>query len=136
MLDPLPRWVRADVTSSGDLTISGQTVPGEGAAGRDVQRLLLAGADPAALARSGIGWVVLESGTPGETGSAASTLDKLPVVYRDDALTLYRVGGDKPGASQDRRAVMVSAHLVWLAVLVAGAAGMSVTAVRRRYPTG
>ena len=30
MLDPLPRWVRADVLTTGDLTISGQTVPGEG----------------------------------------------------------------------------------------------------------
>jgi hypothetical protein len=96
---------------------------------------LLAGADPSALARSGVGWVVVESGTAGGMGQAAATLDKLPVVYRDRALTLYRVGGDHPGASGPRRALMVSAHLLWLAALIAGAAGMAVTAVRNRRST-
>ena len=130
VLDPLPRWVRAEVLSTGDLTISGQTVRGEGRRARDVQRLLLTGADPASLARAGTGWVVVESGTGGETGSAARTLDGLPVAYHDHDLTLYRVGGDRPGASAGRRALMVAAHLVWLAVLAAGAAGMAVGAVR------
>ena len=30
VLDPLPRWVRADVLTTGDLAISGVVVPGEG----------------------------------------------------------------------------------------------------------
>jgi len=38
VLDPLPRWVRADVLTTGDLTIAGRTVPGEGDRARDVQR--------------------------------------------------------------------------------------------------
>jgi hypothetical protein len=135
VLDPLPRWVRARVLSSGDLTISGHSVPGEGAHARDVERELLIGSDAATLARSGVGWVVVESGTLGDTGKATATLDRLPVVYRDGSLTLYRAGGDQPGASRVRRALMVSAHLVWLAALLAGAAGMAVTAVRNRAST-
>ena len=108
VLDPLPRWVRADVLTTGDLTISGQTVPGEGGRARAVQQLLVAGADREALARAGVGWVVVESG--GETAPLA-----LPVAYRDDDLTVYRVGGDYPAASH--RPVMIAAHLVWLAML-------------------
>ncbi|PBJ35965.1 hypothetical protein BI294_13495, partial [Mycobacterium avium subsp. hominissuis] len=41
VLDPLPRWVRADVLSTGDLVISGTTIAGEGAHARAVQELLL-----------------------------------------------------------------------------------------------
>ncbi|OHV00696.1 hypothetical protein, partial [Mycobacterium talmoniae] len=92
VLDPLPRWVRANVWATGDLNVAGHTVPGEGARAREVQRLLLAGADPAALSHAGVGWVVVESG--GEIGAAAKTLDRAPVAYRDGDLALYRGGGD------------------------------------------
>jgi hypothetical protein len=135
VLDPLQRWVRADVLSTGDLTISGRTVLGEGGRARDVQRLLLDGAEPAKLARAGIGWVVVESGTAGEMGSAAKTLAALPVVYHDADMTLYRVGGDAPGAGASRRTLMVLAHLVWLTVLAAGAVGTAVAAVLRARET-
>jgi hypothetical protein len=131
VLDPLPRWVRAQVLATGDLTISGRTVPGEGARARDIQRLLLAGVEPARLARAGVGWVVVESGTAGEISSATRTLAALPVAYRDADVTLYRVGGDTADADPSRRTVMVLAHLVWLAVLAAGAAGTAVATVRR-----
>jgi hypothetical protein len=131
VLDPLQRWVRADVLSTGDLTISGRSVPGEGRRARDVQRLLLDGAEPAELARAGIGWVVVESGTAGEIGSAAKTLAALPVFYHDADMTLYRVGGDAAGAGASRRTLMVLAHLVWLAVLAAGAVGTATEAVLR-----
>lgn len=123
VLDPLPRWVRADVLATGDLTVSGKTVLGEGSGGRAVQELLLAGADPVALARAGVGWIVVESGTEGETGASATTLARLPVSYRDADLTLYRVDGDMAGASAGRRRAAVLAHLAWLALLVAGATG-------------
>ncbi len=131
VLDPLPRWVRPQVLLTGDLTISGRNVLGEGGRARDAQHLLLDGADPQALTRAGVGWVLVESDTAGETGSAASTLDRLPVKYRDADLTLYRVGGDYPAASAARRAVMIASHLAWLVVLVSGAAG-SVIGVRSR----
>ncbi|WP_099021479.1 hypothetical protein [Mycolicibacterium palauense] len=124
VLDPLPRWVRADVLATGDLTISGRTVHGEGGHARSVEGLLLGGADPDRITDAGVGWVLVESGTGGETGSAARTLSYFPVVYRDEDLTLYRVGGDAAGAGAERRRAVVAAHLAWLAVLVGGAAAM------------
>lgn len=117
VLDPLPRWVRADVLSSGDLLIGGQTIPGEGAMGRAVTQMLLLGATRQELADVGVGWVVAEgSGDP---------LD-LPVAYRDSDITLYDVGGTAAPAAG--REVSVAAHLVWLMTLI----GAGVTALFRR----
>ncbi len=121
VLDPLPRWVRADVLSTGDLTIGGRTVPGEGVRARAVQQMLLSGADRDQLADAGVGWVVVES------GGAADTL-ALPVAYRDDDLTVYRVGGDFPEAPG--RGLVLAAHLAWLAMLFAGLVG-AVATLRR-----
>ncbi len=134
VLDPLPRWVRPEVLVTGDLIVSGQTVPGEGARARKVQELLLAGADPAALTEAGVGWVTVESGSAGEMGAAMHSLDRLPVAYRDDDLTLYRAGGNTPGASAGRRQAAVIAHLAWAALLVAGATSLTVAAWRRAHP--
>ncbi|MDT5301510.1 MAG: hypothetical protein QOG79_4752 [Mycobacterium sp.] len=117
VLDPLPRWVSADVLATGDLLIGGWTVPGEGERAREVQRLLTSGADVAEVARAGVGWVVIES--------AGSTPLALPVAYRDDDLTLYRVAGEHPAAAH--RGVLIAAHLIWLAALVVGAVGSVVT---------
>ncbi|PBA29140.1 hypothetical protein CKJ65_24135 [Mycobacterium intracellulare] len=132
VLDPLPRWVRAEVLSSGDLVISGSTIAGEGAHAREVQQLLLAGPDPSALAAAGVGWLVVESDSAGDMGAAARTLGALAPVYRDDAIALYRVGGQSAGVSADRRAATVIAHAAWLALLVAGGAGAGIGAWRRR----
>ena len=126
VLDPLPRWVRADVLTTGDLGVGGQTVTGEGTHARAVQQALLSGAEPAALGVLGVGWVVKESGTDGDMGSAAKTLMRLPVSYRDTDLTLYRVGGRAPKASVGPRRAAVAAHLGWLAMLVVGAGGLAV----------
>ncbi|MEB3980508.1 hypothetical protein OQ968_04435 [Mycobacterium sp. 663a-19] len=134
VLDPLPRWVRADVLTTGDLVISGVTVPGEGNRARAVQDLLLGGPEPSALA--GVGWLVVESGTAGEMGAAARTLDALTPVYRDDELALYRIGGDTGGAPAGRRRAVEIAHLAWLALLVVGAGGAVRTAARRRATPG
>jgi len=131
VLDPLPRWVRADVLSSGDLVISGVVVPGEGSRARTVEALLLTGPDPAALASAGVGWLVVESGSPGDMGAAARTLGALTPTYRDDRLALYRVGGKTPGVSAARRDAALAAHLAWLALLAAGAVGALVARVRR-----
>ena len=120
VLDPLPRWVSADVLATGDLVISGRTVPGEGERAREVQRLLASGAGADAVARTGVGWVVVES--------AGAAPQALPVAYRDDDLTLYWVGGDHPAAAH--RGVLIGAHLVWAAMLAVGAVG-SLPAVRR-----
>jgi hypothetical protein len=132
VLDPLPRWLRADVLTTGDLTISGATVLGEGNRARAVQRLMLAGADPQALRHAGVGWLVVERGTPGDIGSAARTLEQLPMTYHGRDLLLYRVGGDTAWASAGRRAAVVTAHLAWLAMLVSAALGGMATGWSRR----
>jgi hypothetical protein len=134
VLEPLPRWLRADVLTTGDLTISGTTVIGEGNRARGVQRLLLAGTDPDTLRRAGVGWLVVEWGTPGDMGLAARTLERLPVAYRGRDLTLYRVGGDTAGVSAGRRLTAVIAHLAWLELLIGGAVGMAVAFQRQPLP--
>lgn len=73
------------------------------------------------LARAGVGWVVVEGGEP--------RLD-LPVAFAADDLTVYRVGGEHPAASH--RGLVIAAHLVWLASLLAGAVGMIAAAITRR----
>ena len=102
VLDPLPRWVRADVLTAGDLVVGGQTVPGEGAHAREVQRLITAGADPTTLAQAGVGWVLNE-----------------------DGMTLNRIGGMTPAAPRWKRTSAILAHLIWMGMLIAGAAGMA-----------
>ena len=120
VLDPLPRWVSAEVLTSGDLNIGGRTVPGEGTRAREIERLVQSGAGVDELAAAGVGWVVVEGG--GESRLS------LPVAYADDDVAVYRVGGDRPAASH--RGIMIAAHLAWLAALLAGAVGM--IAARRR----
>lgn len=57
MLDPLPRWVRAEVLTTGDLTVGGQAVPGEGTHAREVQEALLSGAGkPPSASKVWAGW--------------------------------------------------------------------------------
>lgn len=118
VLDPLPRWLRAEVLSTGDLVIGGQLVPGEGKRAREVQDLLRSGADRQTMADAGVGWLVVETnGVPAE-------LD-LPAAYRDGDIAVYRIGGDHPASPQ--RGVSIAAHLVWLGVLAGGALGMAVS---------
>jgi len=131
VLDPLPRWVRADVLTTGDLTISGVTVPGEGAHARAVQNLILTGPDPSALASAGVAWLVIESDSPGDMGAATRTLNRLSPVYHDHELTLYRIGGRSPGASSARLRATTAAHWMWLALLVGSGAGATFTRARR-----
>jgi hypothetical protein len=126
--------VRADVLTTGDLAISGVTVPGEGHRARAVQELLLAGPDPSVLAPHGVGWLVVESDSAGDMGAAARTLDALKPVFRDDEFALYRIGGEAAGAPSARRRTTVIAHLAWLTMLIVGAGGAVVTRVRRRAP--
>ena len=130
VLDPLPRWVRAEVLSTGDLTIAGRTVPGEGNRARDVQRLVQSGADRDRLAAAGVGWVVVESDWT--TGYSPPALP-LPVAYHDEDLTLYRVGGYHPAA--DGRGIVLAAHWVWLGLLMlSGLVALGLALRRARDP--
>lgn len=98
VLDPLPRWVRAEVLSTGDLNIGGQLIPGEGVQARAVQDLLLSGASTQQLADAGVGWVVRETAA---------------------GVTAEHIGGS--GAASPHRGLLIAAHLVWLAMLIVGA---------------
>lgn len=130
VLDPLPRWVGADVLTTGDLVISGVTVPGEGEHARAVQQLLLTGPEPAALASAGVAWLVVESGTPGDAGDSARTVAGLAPAYRDNEIALFRIGGT--GAPAAHRRPVLLAHLAWLGLLFAGAGGLAANWLRRR----
>ncbi len=116
VLDPLPRWLRADVLTTGDLTVAGTTVLGEGDRAREVQRLLLAGADPDQLRAAGVGWLVVEEGTAGDMSSATETLERLPVAYPrtvSDAVSGRRRHGRRiggPTGSGPHRASGVVGH--------------------------
>lgn len=132
VLDPLPRWVRADVLSTGDLVISGTTIAGEGTHARAVQELVLSGPDPSALAAAGVAWLVVESDSAGDMGSAGRTLGALAPVYRDHELALYRIGGRTAAVAAGRRSLTVIAHLAWLTLLLGGGAGAVIGAWRRR----
>ncbi|OFJ51521.1 hypothetical protein FZ046_07975 [Mycolicibacterium grossiae] len=121
VLDPLPRWVSADVLATGDLVIGGRLVPGEGAGAREAQRLLLDGAAADRLAAEGVAWVVVEGRAPEL---------RLPLVYRDDDLALYRVGGDRPAAPH--RGLLIAAHVVWLATIVGAVLCGAASGLRRR----
>jgi hypothetical protein len=132
VLDPLPRWVSADVLATGDLVIGGRTVPGEGVRARRVQDLLLRGADVHQLAAAGVGWVVVEG------GEGAVPASSLPIAYRDNDIALYRVGGTTPAAAG--RPLLIAAHVVWLSMLVGALAAMVIqrrrglSTLRRRVP--
>lgn len=122
VLDPLPRWLRAEVLSTGDLVIGGEVVPGEGTRAREVQDLMRSGADRQTMADAGVGWLVVE------TNGAPAELD-LPVAYRDGDIAVYRIGGDHPASPH--RNLLIAAHLAWLLALAGGAAGMAVSFWRR-----
>ncbi len=131
VLDPWPRWVRAEVLTTGDLTIGGKTVAGEGSHAREVQRLLEAGSDPATLARAGVGWLVVQRGTPGDLGGADRVLRQLSPSYTDPDIALYRIGGSSSAAPQDKRMLSIAAHLVWAVLLLGSGAALAGSALRR-----
>jgi hypothetical protein len=131
VLDPLPRWVHAEVLTTGDLMIAGTTVAGEGGRARAVQRLLESGGDPAELKRAGVGWLVVQRGTPGAMGEAERTLQPLSPEYADADIALYRIGGTSPVAPQGKRRIVILAHLIWAAMLVGGAVVSIARGLRR-----
>ncbi|OAR21051.1 hypothetical protein [Mycobacterium leprae] len=128
VLDPLPRWVRDDVLTTGDLIISGVMVAGEGNHARAAQDLLLSGPNPSALTAAGVAWLVVESDTAGDMGASARTLAALQPTYRDDAIGLYRIGGSNAKtAPSPYRGLLIAAHLTWLVILVMAVVGMQIT---------
>lgn len=134
VLDPAPRMLPNDVLQTGELPVRGRTVSGEGARAREVENLLLHGGAPADLARLGVGWILVERTTPGPLGASASTLAQVERVYEDSDLALYRVPDvvERRASTTAQRSVAVAAHLLWIALLVAGPLIALGTRVRSR----
>ena len=125
VLDPLPRWLRADVLTTGDLTIGGRTVPGEGERAARFRRLLIGGADRRQAGRRG-----RRLGRRRKIGRQGRRLRSLPVAYRDDDLDgCTASAATHPAASG--RGIVLAAHWLWLGLLL-GAAGVTLLRVFRR----
>ncbi|WP_245717424.1 hypothetical protein [Nocardia jejuensis] len=134
VLDPAPRTLPNDVLQTGELPVRGGSVAGEGGRARDVEQLLLRGGSATELGRLGVGWVLVEAGTPGPLGESKNTLEQLKPVYSDRDLRLYRVPGDiaDHDASAAARWGSGIAHLVWGALLLSGLAAAFGRAWSRR----
>src|SRR5699024_9470968 len=112
------------------------TVRGEGTRAAQVEQLLLAGAPPSELAARGVGWVLEEKTSPGPRGDSARTLAGALPVYVGEDRALYRIAdpADVPRASSAERAAAHTAHGMWAAAGLLGAACVAVAgaAGRRR----
>jgi hypothetical protein len=110
-LDPAARWLSRTVVADDTLVVGQRTVSGEDPRARAGLR---AAGRPSELAGLGIGWVLVEHGTPGPPVPAEVTA--LPVAVDTPELTLYRVpGADRgPRAAPVRVGAVVAAHVVAL----------------------
>ncbi|WP_288813164.1 hypothetical protein [uncultured Gordonia sp.] len=137
-LDPAARMLRAPVVESGELRVDGEVIDPAGEHAAAVTRVLESGGSPAALAELGVGWVLVENGSPPE-----QLADSGEPVFDGQTLSLYQVAdpADRSADATDR-AIALGAHLVWAALLITGLVGLGVgvisgasrTARRRTSP--
>ena len=137
-LDPAARMLRAPVVESGELRVDGEVIDPAGKHAAAVTQVLESGGSPVALAELGVGWVLVENGSPpGQLADAGR------LVFDGPDLRLYQVGdaADRSADATDR-AIALGAHLVWAALLITGLVGLGVgvisgasrTARRRTSP--
>jgi hypothetical protein len=131
-LDPAPRWLPRPTVVDDALVVGGRVVEGEDTRARSAAAVV---DDPAALAELGIGWVLVEHGTPGPP--VPDGVADLPVVADGNDLTLHRVRGDvaETPPSPGRVTAVVVVHACALGT-VGGAvlwimAGRSTVTLRR-----
>jgi hypothetical protein len=93
-LDPAARWLTRPTVTDDELVVGGRAVAGEDTRARTVAAVA---DDPAALADLGVGWVLVERGTPGRP--VPGEVQALPLVVDGADLDLYRVPGARPGPS-------------------------------------
>jgi hypothetical protein len=135
LYDPASRWSPRPTVTDDTLVVGDVVVPGED---RRARRVLAAVDDPARLARLGIGWVLVERGTPGPDVPAAVTA--LPVAVDGPDLVLHRVPGasDGPDPAPVRVTVVVLAHALAAGLAVGSALWImvwtSTVPLRRRRP--
>jgi hypothetical protein len=115
-LDPATRWLARPTVVDDDLVVGGTVVEGEDLRARTVAA---AADDPRALAALGIGWVLVERGTPGR--AVPAPVASLPLVVDGADLDLYRVPDARPGPtpSPGRVTAVVAVHACALGVVAA-----------------
>lgn len=130
VLDPAGRFFDRPTVTDDRLVVSGRTVAGEDARAAAVRRALASDDVPRALARLGIGLVVLDTTAP-DADRAARSVRGLELLGGTD-LRVYAVEGAKEvGVDDTDRATMTAVWVVW-AVAVGGAVLASVRAAVAR----
>ena len=133
VLDPAPRLLPGEVVVSDQLAVSGRVLRGEDDRVRDVAAALGAGPSlPPDLAAAGIGWVLVEHGTPGSVPDLAG----LTQVRAGADLTLYRVPGLVPRAGPSAAQITVVLAGDSVAVLMVIFAAASLLLDRRKQLVG
>ncbi len=132
VLDPAGRYFDRTTVTNDDLLVSGTTVAGEDPRSARLRRVLGDGADPRALARAGIGLVVLETDASGakEAARLLRRLEKLPTLGA--GLEVYAVPDAQQQTSVDEgdRRVMIAAWSAAALALALGAYGAVRTSIR------
>lgn len=116
VLDPAPRYLPGTVLTDDTLVVDDVAVAGENPRLREVRRVLAEGRPVSA---TGVGWVVVQHGTPSTVDPAV--LAGLDLRYEGESLSLYRnpaASGPPPRAGASR----------WLVVLACGTAVLAVVA--------
>ena len=111
VLDPLGRYLEPDYVASDELTVAGKTIAGEDPRGDDVRRALAAATSDAratALARLGIGTVVIDKSAPGTAPDVRGR-----VISDTSELTALSLADPAPYAPP--RSWVVAMLLAWLA---------------------
>jgi hypothetical protein len=132
-LDPAPRWLPRGAIIDDTLRVDGIVIKGESARGN---RLRAAIAGRTSLAAQGIGWVLVEHGTPGEV--EAGLVRELEPVYSGRWLALYRVREKiaEPPVEAPPAAAVLTADLVAAGLLAAALITVAFAPLRRRLPIG
>lgn len=121
VLDPAPRWLRADTVVDDRLVVPGHVLAGEDRRAAAL-RTLADGSSNAAtvptLSAAGIGWVWVERDTP---GPPLPDLRGLELRWNGASVRLYRVPGPVSAVRSNagRRVLVVGADLAVVAVVVA-----------------
>ncbi|GIJ58376.1 hypothetical protein Vau01_058920 [Virgisporangium aurantiacum] len=131
-LDPAPRFLNRSTVVDDTLVVGDRALQGEDRRAAEVGAAI---GDPDRLARLGIGWVLVEYGTPGAVGP--SELARLTPVLDGRWLALYRVPGsvaEPPRTVTDHTAARTAVIAVDAAVLITVLIALGWW-LRRRLPT-
>jgi hypothetical protein len=129
-LDPAPRFFPRTVVTDDRLVVGATVLAGEDPRAAAARAALAPGAplDDAALRGLGIGWVLVERGTPGPRLPA---LDRAQRVHAGEDLELYRLAGPVAAVPSPRTAPVLLADLTALGLLLGVSAAFPIMARRR-----